>query len=249
MDNKKVDIKAIGVIPARFSSTRFPGKPLAELCGKPMIQWVYEKALQSELLTDVIIATDDKRIYQAVKEFNGKVYMTSPNHRSGMSRVTEVVKKLSVDVIVNIQGDEPLIRPKMIDQVVYEFYINTNVDIVTLKKRITNIDELDNPNVVKVVTDKYGFALYFSRAKIPYPRDTCISQWYKHIGLYGYRSKFLITIDKLPDSQLEITEGLEQLKILEYGYKIKVIETEYDTIGVDTPEDLNRVASIIQSKN
>ncbi|MFH1097447.1 MAG: 3-deoxy-manno-octulosonate cytidylyltransferase [Candidatus Desantisbacteria bacterium] len=240
--------KAIGIIPVRFASSRFPGKPLVELCGKPMIQWVYEQAQKSKFLEQVIVATDDERIYEAVCGFGGCVLMTSNDHTCGTSRVAEVAEGLSVEIIINIQGDEPLIEPDMIDQVVQGMQTDPDVYMATLKKRITNKDDVNNPHVVKVVTDRNGFALYFSRAGIPYKRvDISSHHWYKHIGLYGYRRKFLLKINSLPDSSLEIVESLEQLRILENGYKIRVIETEYDTIGVDTPEDLVKVARIIDA--
>ncbi|MDI6780572.1 MAG: 3-deoxy-manno-octulosonate cytidylyltransferase [bacterium] len=239
--------KAIGIIPVRFASSRFPGKPLADLHGKPMIQWVYEQAQKSKTLEQVIVAADDERIYEAVCGFGGCVLMTSPDHTCGTSRVAEVAEGLSVEIIINIQGDEPLIEPAMIDQVVHEMQADPDVYMTTLKKRITNKDDVHNPHVVKVVTDRNGFALYFSRAGIPYEAGNRTNVppdhlWYKHIGLYGYLREFLLKIDKLPYSSLESVESLEQLRILENGCKIKVMETEYDTIGVDTPEDLVKVA-------
>jgi len=237
--------KAIGIIPVRFASTRFPGKPLVELCGKPMIQWVYEQAKKSRLLEQVIVATDDERICESVRGFGGNVLLTSWNHTCGTMRVAEVASKLDAEIIINIQGDEPLIEPDMIDQVVHSMQADSDIYMATLKKKITNKDEINNPHVVKVVTDKDGYALYFSRAGIPYKRvDIPSLHWYKHIGLYGYRREFLLTINNLPYSVLEAVESLEQLRVLENGYKIKVLETEYDTIGVDTPEDLVRVARL-----
>ncbi|OIP42710.1 3-deoxy-manno-octulosonate cytidylyltransferase [Candidatus Desantisbacteria bacterium CG2_30_40_21] len=237
--------KAIGIIPVRFASTRFPGKPLVELCGKPMIQWVYEQAKKSRLLEQVIVATDDERICESVRGFGGNVLLTSLNHTCGTMRVAEVASKLDAEIIINIQGDEPLIEPDMIDQVVHSMQADSDIYMATLKKKITNKDEINNPHVVKVVTDKDGYALYFSRAGIPYKRvDIPSLHWYKHIGLYGYRREFLLTINNLPYSVLEAVESLEQLRVLENGYKIKVLETEYDTIGVDTPEDLVRVARL-----
>lgn len=242
-------MKTIGIIPVRFASIRFPGKPLADIYGKPMIQWVYEQAQKSKTLEQVIVATDDERIYEAVCGFGGCVLMTSNDHACGTSRVAEVAEGLSAEIIINIQGDEPLIEPDMIDQVVREMQADPDVYMATLKKRITNKNDVNNPHVVKVVTDKAGFALYFSRAGIPQKAEGRVNLpdpcWYKHIGLYGYRREFLLQIDKLPYSSLEIIESLEQLRILENGYKIKVIETEYDTIGVDTPEDLIKVAGIV----
>ncbi|MFH1859917.1 MAG: 3-deoxy-manno-octulosonate cytidylyltransferase [bacterium] len=281
--------KSIGIIPVRFASSRFPGKPLVELCGKPMIQWVYEQAQKSKFLEQVIVATDDEWIYKAVCGFGGCVLMTSNDHTCGTSRVAEVAEGLSVEIIINIQGDEPLIEPDMIDQVVQGMQTDPDVYMATLKKRITNKDDVNNPHVVKVVTDRNGFALYFSRAGIPYEQgdrrqeagdygqqtsdirqetsdirqetsdirrqtgdirqeagtNVSAPYWYKHIGLYGYRREFLLKINKLPYSSLEAAESLEQLRVLENGYKIRVIETEYDTIGVDTHKDLVEVARII----
>jgi 3-deoxy-manno-octulosonate cytidylyltransferase (CMP-KDO synthetase) len=237
--------KAIGIIPVRFASTRFPGKPLADICGKSMIQWVYEQAQKSKFLEQVIVATDDERIYETVSGFGGCVLMTSNDHTCGTSRVAEVAEGLLVEIIINIQGDEPLIEPVMIDQVVQGMQADPAVYMATLKKRITNKDDVHNPHVVKVVTDKNDFALYFSRAGIPYKAENRVNvpehHWYKHVGLYGYQREFLLRIDKMPYSSLENIESLEQLHILENGYKIKVLETVYDTIGVDTPEDLVKV--------
>ncbi|MBI4777494.1 3-deoxy-manno-octulosonate cytidylyltransferase [Candidatus Desantisbacteria bacterium] len=255
--------RAVGIIPSRFGSTRFPGKSLADLCGKPMIQWVYEQAKKSSLLEQVIVATDDERICESVRRFGGCAWLTASEHTCGTTRVAEVASKLDAEIIINIQGDEPLIEPDMIDQVVQGMQSDPAVYMATLKKRIINEDDVNNPHVVKVVTDKDGYALYFSRAGIPYEavsgqrsavskkqktdeRIAVSSQHcYKHIGLYGYRREFLLKINSLPYSVLEAVESLEQLRILENGYKIKVMETEYDTIGVDTPEDLVKVARIV----
>ncbi len=243
--------KAIGIIPTRFASTRFPGKPLADLYGRPMIQWVYEQAQKSKTLEQVIVATDDERIYAAVCGFGGCALMTSKDHTCGTSRVAEVAEGLSAEIIINIQGDEPLIEPAMIDQVVLGMQADSAVYMATLKKKIANRDNVNNPHVVKVVTDRNGFALYFSRAGIPYEAENRVNAsapcWYKHIGLYGYRREFLLQINKLPYSPLEAIESLEQLRILENGYRIKVMETEYDTIGVDTPEDLMKVTGMVCS--
>ncbi|MFH1097552.1 MAG: 3-deoxy-manno-octulosonate cytidylyltransferase [Candidatus Desantisbacteria bacterium] len=247
--------RAVGIIPVRFTAKRFPGKPLADLCGKPMIQWVYEQAMKSKLLEQVIVATDDERIYQVVKGFGGYGCMTFNDHACGTTRVAEVAEGLSAEIIINIQGDEPLIEPDMIDQVVWAMQKTPEIYMATLKKKIINEDEIDNPHVVKVVTDRDGFALYFSRAGIPYvavrkKQETDETHhWYKHIGLYGYCREFLLQINSLPYSSLETVESLEQLRVLENGYKIKVLETEYDTIGVDTPEDLVRVARAMRANS
>lgn len=255
-------MKIIAIIPARYASTRFPGKPLADLLGKPLIQWVYENTRKSLLLDDIAVATDNPLIYQAVIRFGGKAVMTSESHKSGTDRVAEVVRGLSADIIVNIQGDEPLIRPEMIEEAISPFIKGQGarnkgheprgkgqeIEVTTLKKRITDPEELNSPDVVKVVTDKEGFALYFSRAPIPYHRDRNEHRQpiaYKHIGLYAYRRDFLLRFTDEPTSQLEEIEKLEQLRMLEDGVRPLVVETKYDSIGVDTPEDLEKVKKIL----
>lgn len=232
---------AIGIIPARFGSTRLPGKALADIHGKPMIQHVYERAGQAKEIERVIVATDDERIYQAVMGFGGEVVMTSPDHVSGTDRVAEVAGSLPADIVVNIQGDEPLIKPAMIDEAVMPMKDNLRLEITTLKKEITQESEWHNPNVVKVVTNEAGFALYFSRSLIPYPRKKDGARFYKHIGLYVYRKNILLGLTRLSPGLLEEIEGLEQLRALENGIGIKVVKTGYDSWGVDTEEDLERV--------
>lgn len=244
-------MKIIAIIPARYASTRFPGKPLADLLGKPLIQWVYENTKKSLLLDDIAVATDNPLIYQAVIRFGGKAVMTSGSHKSGTDRVAEVVRGLSADIIVNVQGDEPLIRPEMIEEAISPFIKRQEargkgqeIEVTTLKKRITDPEELNSPDVVKVVTDKEGFALYFSRVPIPYHRDRNEHRQpiaYKHIGLYVYRRDFLLRFTEEPPSQLEEIEKLEQLRMLENGTRPFVVETKYDSIGVDAPEDLEKV--------
>jgi 3-deoxy-manno-octulosonate cytidylyltransferase (CMP-KDO synthetase) len=238
-----------GIIPARYGSTRFPGKAIAELCGKPVIYHVWQQSIKVKLLDAVIVATDDEKIRDVVLDFGGKAVMTSSDHISGTDRIAEVVKSLHCDVVVNIQGDEPLIEPESISCAIQPFLEDKNLKMATLKKRITDISELNNPNVVKVVTDESGNALYFSRSPIPYKKE-----WmndgkidkdstfypYKHIGLYVYSRDFLLELTKLTPTPLEISERLEQLRVLEHGYRIKVVETEFETIGIDTPEDLVR---------
>ncbi len=237
-------MKVTGIIPARFSSTRLPGKPLADICGKPMIQHVYEKASQATLLNEVLVATDDKRVYNKVLEFGGKAMMTSPDHNTGTDRLAEVARKLDSDVIVNIQGDEPLMNPENIDIAVSALLDDETVPMSTLMWRIVDLEEAQNPSVVKVVTDKEGNALYFSRSPIPYPREDA-GVYFKHLGLYVYRRDFLLHFAALKPTPLEELEKLEQLRVLENGYKIKVVETEHTSIGVDTPADLDRVRRII----
>lgn len=243
-------MNVIGVIPARYSSTRFEAKVLADILGKPMIQHVWEHAKQSLILDDVIIACDDKRVADAAKEFGANVVLTAKGHASGTDRIIEVINPLEVRVVVNIQGDEPLIHPMMIDAVARALLDNTNVSMSTIMKKIEVAHEIHDPNVVKVVVDKNNFALYFSRSAIPfYPANTEIKEpvYYKHIGLYGYTKDFLFTYKNMPVSKLEKTERLEQLRVLEEGYRIKVVETKYDTIGVDTAADLEKVKAYLRS--
>jgi 3-deoxy-manno-octulosonate cytidylyltransferase (CMP-KDO synthetase) len=244
---EKVDV--IGVIPARYSSTRFEGKVLADILGKPMIQHVWERAKQARLLDDLIIACDDERVASVAKEFGAKVALTVKGHACGSDRIAEVVNPLDVKIIVNIQGDEPLIHPMMIDSVAQALLDNPKVGMATLMKKIEDSQLINDPHVVKVVVDKNNFALYFSRASIPYQAvnsDVKNPVYYKHIGLYGYTKDFLFTFKNLPVSRLEKTECLEQLRVLEEGFKIKVIETKHDTFGVDTPEDLERVKEYLR---
>ncbi|MFH0790033.1 MAG: 3-deoxy-manno-octulosonate cytidylyltransferase [Candidatus Omnitrophota bacterium] len=239
----------IGVIPARYSSTRFEAKVLADILGKPMIQHVWERAKQAMVLDDVIIACDDERIADAAGKFGANVVLTAKAHTCGSDRIIEVINPLDVRVVINIQADEPLIHPMMIDTVAQALLDNPKVSMATLMKKTTDSQEINDPNVVKVVVDKNSFALYFSRAAIPHHAvNSEIKEpvYYKHIGLYGYTKDFLFTYKNLPVSGLEKIEKLEQLRVLEEGYKIKVIETKYDTIGVDTPEDLEKVKEYLK---
>ncbi|AGB42293.1 3-deoxy-D-manno-octulosonate cytidylyltransferase [Halobacteroides halobius DSM 5150] len=238
-------MKVIAIIPARYSSTRLPGKPIKKIKGKAMIQHVYERTAQAQNLDQVIVATDDQRIYQVVKDFGGKVEMTSSQHQTGTDRLAEVANDLEADIIVNVQGDEPLIAPEMIDQAVKPLLEDNNLQMGTLKHPIISAEELENPNLVKVVTDKNDFALYFSRAPIPYPHQENDITYYKHIGLYVYRREFLLNYADLPATPLEQQESLEQLRALENGYKIKVVKTEHQSIGVDTKDDLEKVRKIV----
>lgn len=238
-------MKAIGVIPARWGATRFEGKVLANLLGTPVIQHVWENAKKARTLDDLIVACDDERILKAVEGFGGKAIYTSPDQPSGTDRLAEVVNAMSVDIVVNIQGDEPLIKPIMIDNLVMALQEEKIAQMATIIKKIDDDSELTNSNVVKVVIDKNGYALYFSRYSIPYNRTSAKDPgkrpvYYKHIGLYAFTKDFLFTFKKLPHSSLENAEKLEQLRALEYGYKIKVVETKFDTVGVDRPEDLKR---------
>ena len=238
----------IGVIPARYSSVRFEGKVLADIMGKPMIQHVWERAKQVRLLDEVIVACDHEAIADAARGFGAKVVMTSKSHACGTDRIAEVVNPLDVKIIVNIQADEPLIHPTMIDSVARALLDNPKVSMATIMKKIEDQTLINDPNVVKVVADKNNFALYFSRSAIPYLADNSgikAPVYFKHIGLYGYTKDFLFTYKNLPVSNLEMTEKLEQLRVLEEGFKIKVVETKFDTIGVDTPEDLEKVKEFL----
>jgi len=236
----------LGVIPARYASQRFPGKPLVDIAGKTMLQHVWERAQRSSYLRDVLIATDDDRIAEAARRFGAQVRLTSPHHPTGADRVAEAAEPTKADIVVNIQGDEPLIDPQAIDTAILAFLDDPGCEMGTLKKRISSSEEVLNPNVVKVVTGHDGRALYFSRAPIPYNRDGN-AQYFKHIGLYVYRRDLLLAYPSLKPGVLERVERLEQLRALENGYSIRVAETEYETIGVDTPEDLEAVRKLFQS--
>lgn len=233
----------LGVIPARYASVRFPGKSLALIAGKPMIQHVWERAAQSRYLSQVTIATDDERIAAAAHAFGAPVRMTRSDHASGTDRVAEVAASTDANVIVNIQGDEPLIDPGAIDTAILALLDEPGCEMATLKRRISNPVEIENPNVVKVVTARNGDALYFSRHPIPFDRGAS-GEWWKHIGIYVYRRALLLGYSALPVGPLERAERLEQLRALENGIPIRVAETEYDTIGVDTPEDLSAVSQL-----
>lgn len=256
---------AIVIIPSRYASSRFPGKPLCLLSGKPMIQHVYERARDARLVQDVFVATDNKLIYDTVEGFGGKAIMTSEAHLSGTDRIAEAVEELqatgyrlqATDIIVNVQGDEPMIHPQMIDDVI-DVMDDERASIGTLAKRIENIIEVIDPNIVKVVFTADGVALYFSRSPIPYHRD----EWkdlrqitvhgsrltvFKHIGVYAYRKDILLNLSRLPSTRLEEIEKLEQLRALENGFRIKVKETGFETIGVDTPMDLERVEKCLST--
>ena len=241
----------IGIIPARYSSSRFEGKVLADIFGKSMIQHVWERAKQALILDDLIIACDDERVASVAKEFGANVVFTSKAHASGTDRIAEVINPLDVKVIVNIQGDEPLINPMMIDTVARALIDDTKTPMATISKKITDPSELADPHVVKVVVDKNNFALYFSRSCIPFKAHNSGIEspvYYKHIGLYAYTKDFLFIYKNLPVSGLEKVEKLEQLRVLEEGFKIKVIQTKCDTIGVDTPEDLEKVKAYIEKE-
>jgi len=237
----------IGVIPARYGSSRFPGKPLVKIKGKPMIQHVYERARLSKKLDEVVVATDHRIIYDTVKSFGGKVIMTKTDHESGSDRIAEVSERIDGDIFVNIQGDEPLINPQLIDQIIEEAKKNLNY-VVTAKTKIREKADITNPNVVKVVTDLQNNALYFSRLPIPYNRSNENIEYYKHLGIYCYSKSILQHFVKMPKSRYEKCEVLEQLRLLENGFKIKVINTNYDSVGVDTPEDVMKIEKLLEEK-
>jgi 3-deoxy-manno-octulosonate cytidylyltransferase (CMP-KDO synthetase) len=247
-------MRVTAIIPARYASTRFPGKPLADILGKPMIQWVYERTARSDSIDRVIVATDDDRIFQAVKGFGGEVEMTRDDHPTGTDRLAEVAGRIDTDLVVNVQGDEPLVDPRMLDLAVSPLREDPSIPMGTLKTPITSTEEFLSPNVVKVVTDRQGFALYFSRAPIPHPRDIedlphflSRTETFKHIGLYVYRRDFLLAYPGLPVTPLEELEKLEQLRALEHGYRIRVVPTALVSQGVDTPQDLDRVKALVES--
>ncbi len=241
-------MKIIGVIPARYSSTRLKGKILADINGKPMIQHVWERSKKSRLLNDLIIACDHDLIVAAAKRFAAKVVLTSSRHPSGTDRIAEVVKSLDVDVVINIQGDEPLINPRTIDALAQSMKDDPACIMATIVTVLHEEADLMDPNIVKVVIDQNQNALYFSRSPIPYDRDRMGFKkggYYKHLGIYAYRKEFLLNFIHLPKSRLETMEQLEQLRVLEAGYKIKTVLTDTQTIGVDTPTDLLKVKKLL----
>ena len=245
------NVKIVGVIPARYASSRFQGKALVDILGKPMVQQVYERAARAKTLDAVVVATDDQRIYDAVTGFGGQVVMTSPDCPTGTERVAVVAETLDCDVVANIQGDEPLLEPVVIDQMIQPFLDDPSVEVSTLKQRVENEADYRDPNVVKVVTDLHGFALYFSRASTP---GNLSNHWlqthpnYRHVGLYAYRRECLLAFTQWESTPYENAEGLEQLRFLEHGVRIRVVETEHLLIGVDVPADLDRVLEILNSR-
>jgi 3-deoxy-manno-octulosonate cytidylyltransferase (CMP-KDO synthetase) len=240
--------KILGVIPARFASSRFPGKVLAQIASKSMLQHVYERASLARYLTATIIATDDERVYDAARSFGARVVMTRADHVSGTDRVAEAASAENAELVVNIQGDEPLIDPAAIDAAILPLVHDPEIVMGTLKKAIEDPREVTDPNVVKVVTGRDGDAIYFSRCPIPYERDQARpGTHFKHIGLYVYRRDFLLGYSALPVGPLEQAERLEQLRALENGYRIRVVETEVESLGVDTPEDLDKVRKLFEA--
>jgi 3-deoxy-manno-octulosonate cytidylyltransferase (CMP-KDO synthetase) len=257
-------MKIIAIIPARYGSTRFEGKPLATILGKPMIQWVYEGVCQSKLIDKVLVATDDQRIMDAVEQFGGNAVMTSSAHATGSDRVAEVARKLKAEIIVNVQGDEPLLKGAIIDKAIRPLMKDPSIPLSTLMTRIEEVRDWINPNVAKVVVDQKGFALYFSRSPIPFPRDLNIEKLlsstqkgkgllphraFKHIGIYVYRRDFLLRYSKMEHTPLEKLEKLEQLRALENGFPIKLTPVDYEPLSVDTPEDLRKVIAYISQQS
>ena len=240
------------IIPSRYESSRFPGKPLADLCGKPMIQHVYERVARAKAVPYVAVATDDQRIYDAVRKFGGNAVMTAATHRSGTDRISEAVSSLNLPaeaVVVNIQGDQPIFEPVQVDEVIAPLVADPDIRMSTLIYQIILDEEITHPHAVKVVLDHQNFALYFSRATIPYVRDKKLrADYYKHHGIYAYRRDFLDVFTKLPEGKLEKLEALEQLRALEYGYKIKCVITPHDSVEVDNEQELDRVRSILLSR-
>lgn len=238
-------MKVLCVIPARYASTRLPGKPLADICGKPMICRVYDRAKLAKRVEKTVVATDDERVKRAVEEDGGEAVMTRKDHNSGTDRLAEAVAGYpDMDLVINVQGDEPLIEPKVLDRLAAAFDDDEDLMMATVKARMDDEEDMRNPNNVKVVTDKDGYALYFSRSLMPYPREDTDCPVYKHIGIYAYRRDFLLKYAKMPQTMLEKTESLEQLRVLENGFRIKVIESDANFVGVDTAEDLSRVNEI-----
>jgi 3-deoxy-manno-octulosonate cytidylyltransferase (CMP-KDO synthetase) len=243
------DMKAVGIIPARFSSTRFPGKPLAMIAGKTMIERVYKNAEKAKSLSGLFVATDDERIFSTIKSFGGKAVMTSPDCRSGSDRIAEAAEQIDAEIILNIQGDEPLLDHEALDRLVALFENDPDLLYGTLAAPIISEPELRNPNIVKVVLDRDDRCLYFSRSPVPFLRDMKFSQFafWRHIGIYGFRKEFLLKFRSLPQGRLEAAESLEQLRALENGITIKAVKLkEWKAVSVDTPDDLKLVEEIIK---
>jgi 3-deoxy-manno-octulosonate cytidylyltransferase (CMP-KDO synthetase) len=243
-------MKIFAFIPARYQSTRFPGKPLAMIGEKPMIQHVYERALSCPEISEVCVATDDKRISACVRGFGGQVVMTEKTHKSGTDRICEAASKMGLnkqDLVINIQGDQPLFHPSIVSKLIKPFMDDPSIPMTTVKWKIKSLDDIQNPNHVKVVTDRQGFALYFSRYPLPFFRDAESEQvHFKHLGFYGFRMSFLLKFTALSQGMLEAAEKLEQLRVLENGFKIRVVETPHNSMEVDVPEDVERVKAVLE---
>lgn len=243
-------MKIIAVIPARYASTRFPAKLMQDLGGKTVILRTYEAAIATALFDDVFVVTDSEVIYDEIVNHGGKAIRSQKNHESGSDRIAEAVENMDVDIVVNVQGDEPFIDKKPLEQLlaIFKEDVSKQVDLASLMCQITNKEEINNPNNVKVIVDQKGFALYFSRAVIPFPREENVGARYmKHIGIYAFRKEALLDFYKLPMLSLEASEKLEQLRYLEYGKRIKMLETSHVSIGIDTPEDLEKAKAFLIS--
>jgi 3-deoxy-manno-octulosonate cytidylyltransferase (CMP-KDO synthetase) len=252
----KKEIDVIGVIPARYASTRLPVKLLQNLCGKSILRWTWESASGARLLDKLIIACDHPEIEKEARKIGAEAVITSDKHTSGTDRIAEAIRDIDAKLVINIQADEPLIHPSVIDSLVQEMLAAKDLPMATVKKKIEEKSQINNPNIVKVICDKLDFAIYFSRLPIPYRRDknkndnfeTFTGTYYKHLGIYAYSKDFLYTFKNLPVSQLEKAEKLEQLRALEAGYKIKVIETHFDSFGIDTSDDLYEAEKVLMQK-
>ncbi|MCZ8196656.1 MAG: 3-deoxy-manno-octulosonate cytidylyltransferase [Flavobacterium sp.] len=243
-------MKIIAVIPARYASTRFPAKLMQDLGGKTVILRTYEAAIATQLFDDVFVVTDSSIIFDEIVSNNGKAIMSIKEHESGSDRIAEAVQDMNIDIVVNVQGDEPFINKKPLEELITVFKNDTEnkVDLASLMFQITDKEEINNPNNVKVITDQQGFALYFSRSVIPFPREENVGVRYmKHIGIYAFRKQALLDFYRLPMLSLEASEKLEQLRYLEYGKRIRMVETEHGSIGIDTPEDLEKARKLIGS--
>ena len=246
-ENMEKTLKIIGVIPARYKSSRFPGKPLVDICGKPMIWWVYQQAMKVHEFDKVYVATDDERIKAACDEHNMNVIMTSDRHQTGSDRVAEVASKVEGDLFINIQGDEPVINPEMIQEVISIFFEDETVTFGSLKKEITDPEEIRAASTVKVVTDQKGDAMYFSRSVIPSNiKDGQMARVFRHVGIYAYKREFVEAFSKMTQTELELGEGIEPLRAMERGYKMRLKETKHSSIGVDLPEHIEKVERVIQ---
>ncbi len=245
----EANYNVVGVIPARYESKRLEHKLTQKLCGKTLLQWSWENASSAHCLDKLIIACDHEELKKEAKEFGAEVVLTSVDHSSGTDRIAEAVADVDAKVIINIQADEPLINPSIIDRLAQEMLSNEDLVMASAKKKIIEDSEIKNPNVVKVITDRSDFAIYFSRHALPYYRSRSFNKsYYKHLGIYAYTKDFLYTFKNLPESYLELAEKLEQLRVIEAGYKIKIIETQFDSWGVDTQEDLVKVEGVLAQK-
>ncbi len=254
MDSNARPLKVLAVVPARFASSRFPGKIIAALAGKPLVLHAYERASSASLVTDALIATDHEEVVQALRPFNPRYVMTRTDHACGTDRIAEVAQSSDADIIVNVQGDEALIDPGTIDMTIQALLDNPDVPMSTARHLITDPEKIRDPNVVKVVCDQRNYALYFSRSPIPFIRDWSdraanLQCYWQHIGIYVFRREFLIRFSQMPQSPLERIEKLEQLRVIEAGIPIVVVTTNYESIGVDTPDDLRRVAELMKVAN